>query len=127
MTRQSETLLRQATIVGEWRIHIISTSVWHVGDGEEILLDEDGYPWIPGTSIAGAIRDTALTIQGIERKDIDELFGTLSSGNINREGQSAFYVYDAVVNQNQSVVSQESRPNVRLDSRKGSAMNGGEV
>ncbi|MFC0215974.1 RAMP superfamily CRISPR-associated protein [Paenibacillus chartarius] len=116
-------LFKRTTFVGEWRVDIASDSVWRVKNGDELLYDENGKPWIPGTTIAGALRKAASTMEFAETKAVGEMFGYLSLDGTNRDVQSSLYVYDAEVNESLSTISEEIRPSVSLNPVTGNAAN----
>jgi CRISPR/Cas system CSM-associated protein Csm3 (group 7 of RAMP superfamily) len=115
-------VVKHARWIGEWRIHVRAASVWHIGDGDDLLVDDDGFPFIAGTSVAGALRDVAYSLGVADDSLIDELFGAQSTVRV---GQSALYIYDAQIDIAQSAVAFENRPNVRLDGARGSARDRG--
>lgn len=70
-----------------------------VGNGEreftdnDLIKDSNGNPFIPGTSIAGSVRNYIEEILNEEKESIDILFGGEESGS----NQSLLYFYDSTL------------------------------
>lgn len=75
----------------------------------DVLLNAEGKPFIPGTTIAGMLRDMAGC-------DGDELFGTVLKGD--RGNISSLYVYDACTELMPEQIRISKRDNVALDQYK---------
>jgi CRISPR/Cas system CSM-associated protein Csm3 (group 7 of RAMP superfamily) len=75
------------TIMYEWALELRSRSPLRIGDREGyILLDGDGRPMLPGTSLAGACR-AYLSAQGV---DTSSLFGIASQQGRQQPGRLFF-------------------------------------
>ena len=70
-----------------------------VGNGEreftdnDLIKDSNGNPFIPGTSIAGSVRNYIEEILNEEKESIDILFGGEETGS----NQSLLYFYDSTL------------------------------
>lgn len=96
------------------------TSPLSIGSGEEEYTDGDvifnaqGEPYIPGTSLAGALRDYATTIKGDFQAN--QLFGAsehVVPGSF-EDRQSRIFIYDGVIKQAKTGI----RDGVKLNERK---------
>lgn len=91
-----------------------------VGSGEQKYSDADvvfhanGRPYIPGSSLAGALRDYSNAVKGEE--ETKKLFGTPKDGEPGRgdDRQSRIFIYDAVLEDEKMGV----REGVKLNERK---------
>lgn len=91
-----------------------------VGSGEQedtdldVILNARGEPCIPGTSLAGAIREYSETAEGSARTS--SLFGTPKDGipGSREDRQSRIFIYDAVLTETNVGI----RDGVKLNERK---------
>ena len=91
----------------EWSFVLVSKSPLRIGtDDDELLLDDDGRPFLPGTSWAGACRAYMLSLD----KSYEELFGTQGTGGIQHGSRLMFS--DGICITPQPF---EIRPRVHLD------------
>lgn len=91
----------------EWSFVLVSKSPLRIGtDDGDLLLDEDGRPFLPGTSWAGACRAYMLALD----KSNEALFGSQGSGGVQRGSRLIFS--DGICITPQPF---EVRPRVKLD------------
>ena len=81
---------------------MIQKSPLRVGNGDaevtdsDLMLDGRGFPFIPGSSIAGVLREQYGKVLSASKKDVDMLFGYID-GEILKD--SRLIVSDAVVSE----------------------------
>ena len=108
------------------KIRFVLVSPLAVSSGEnqttdrDIIKDSIGNPYIPGTSIAGVVRE-ALLLSGKSMEDLEQYFGfvtinTKSGGNADDSKGSKVIFYDALLDGTQSYIS--IRDSVALDEYK---------
>jgi CRISPR/Cas system CSM-associated protein Csm3 (group 7 of RAMP superfamily) len=115
-------VVRVLVVTGEW----VCDSAVHVGSGElseltdsPVLRDEAGKPYLPGTSIGGALRSWIRSwCEDDALRTIREVFG----GEEADGSASLLSIPDAPLT---GMAKPELRDRVRLDARCGSAMNRG--
>lgn len=96
------------------------TSPLAVGSGEQEYTDSDvvfnaqGEPYIPGTSLAGAMRQYADAIRGMD--ETNRLFGMPENGvpGSREDRQSRIFIYDAVMKKGKTGV----RDGIKLNENK---------
>ncbi len=85
-----------------YQLKMIQKSPLRVGNGDaevtdsDLMLDGRGFPFIPGSSIAGVLREQYGKVLSASKKDVDMLFGYID-GEILKD--SRLIVSDAVVSE----------------------------
>lgn len=119
MTRQTESYNKICgRLCVEMTGHLVSPL--SVGSGEQeysdadVLLNAKGFPFIPGSSLAGAIRDYSTAWRG--EVQVNQLFGNPKNGEpgSSDDRQSRIFFYDTVIGQAVTRI----REGVKLDENK---------
>lgn len=106
------------TIIDEWRLTFISESPLRIGDDQELVLDQDGYPMLPGTSWAGACRSFVFKNYGPEITR--DLFGGIDQKRKKRFRSSLIFS-DGRSEEKQPL---DIRPGIAIDGKTKTAKSG---
>jgi CRISPR/Cas system CSM-associated protein Csm3 (group 7 of RAMP superfamily) len=106
------------TQIYEWTFELVSQSILRIGHhDDDLMLDEQGRPFLPGTSLTGALRNYCQRAFGEKRTS--ELFGRI--GKLTDRSFLLFLVSDSSCSASQVI---ETRSGVSIDSRTGSSVKG---
>lgn len=110
--------LKNGTYVKRYLVEIENISPLHIGgeDGELLLDDDTREIYLPGTTVAGALRSY---LESVGFDGVQKLFGSSSGDSTGR--LSKIFVYDSF----SKLSSIEVRPGVHIDGFSGAAIKGG--
>ena len=124
--KDKDIIVRRLYARGKWKLN----SVAHFGGDETgiadmcLLRDAEGYPFIPGASIAGAARSflaqQSLPWVEYQKRDEGKILKQLFGGAGKNDNMSALIVADATCKNSQTSI----RDGVRVDTCSGSAAEG---
>lgn len=104
------------THIYQWKFRLVSQSPLRIGDGDlDIMLDQEGKPFLPGTSWAGACR--AYVEQNYGPKKAKELFGDVEK----RQNQRNLFFSDGICETEQPI---DIRTGISIDGLTGTNKKG---